>query len=159
MILPSQKRGGEQGIIPLLCAHLQSAGFIVKYESYYFNTPLNLRPDLRIWLPVSQKFIFLEVKMTGWGDIGDKYYWTDSKHDMKKLDNLTGNDLPNGFIAIGFSNPKEKPRQLEKRFMKLSTEIVNEFNNYENIGLRTMDLFDMDKHTSYAVIGLWFRKQ
>jgi hypothetical protein len=153
------KERGEQGIIPLLGAHLHNAGFIVKYESYYFNVSKKLRPDLRIWLPVNKKNIFLEVKMTAWGDSGDGYYWIDSIDDMNKIDPLTGENSWNGFLAFGFSKTKESPNQLDNRFSKLSSDITAKFTNYEEIGLRRIDLQSMDLNTSYAVIGLWFRKQ
>jgi hypothetical protein len=150
---------GEQGIVPLLGAHLQSIGFIVKYESYFNKTSPNLRPDSRVWLPASHKFIFLEVKMTGWGDSGEEYYWTDSIDDMNKLNALTGDDSFNGFLSIGFSKPKESLNQLENGFNKLSSDVTTKFRSYEKIGIERINLLEMDRHTPYAVIGLWFRKQ
>jgi hypothetical protein len=63
-------------------------------------------------------------------------------------------------IALGFSfNPEKQPEKLWKGFKrKLSEKITNAYPSYEEIGLERVDLQGMDKLTSYAVIGLWFRK-
>lgn len=117
------------------------------------------RPDFGIWLPASEKYIYLELKQIAWGDEGKQYYNGDAIKDIKKLTRETDpQNLLNGLIAFGFSYSSEKiGGRLSERLRDLSQEIIKTY-PYEVIGLREINLEGMDEQTSYAVIGLWFHK-
>jgi len=153
----------EIGIASLLALHLRSLGFAVQLDSYIAGKDPRRRPDLGIWLPASNKYIYLELKQTAWGNYSRQYYFAGAIEDMEKLDNK--NIYPqhegNGLIAIGFTNLKfetRRPNRLWDGFKKLSQRITTDYPDYEEIGLECIDLQGMDEQTSHAVIGLWFRK-
>ena len=148
----------EIGITSSLAWHLRLAGFIVQIDAYIADGDPRRRPDFGIWLPASKKYIYLELKITAWGTDWP-YSYRGARNDIKKLDEdfKKGNQL-NGLIALGFSRPKERQEnQLWSGFKKLSEHITSDY-SYEEIALECVNLQEMDKRSSYAVIGLWFRK-
>ena len=150
----------EAGVASSLASHLRLVGFAVQLEAYFPGGPRNRRPDFGIWLPASKQYIYLELKTTAWGS-DYQYYYQGAIKDIEKLCNdLDQRNQRNGLIALGFSFHHEKqPDQLWKGFKKqLSEKITNAYPSYEEIGLKRVDLQEMDKRSSYAVIGLWFRK-
>ncbi len=151
----------EIGIASSLALHLRSAGFVVQLDAYIEDKDPRLRPDFGIWLPASKKYIYLELKQTAWGNYSKEYYSAGAIKDIKKLNNkdIYPPDKQNGLIAFGFSyNPEPLGGRLWERFKKLSQDITGIY-PYENIGLECVDFQGMDKQSSYAVVGLWFRKE
>ncbi len=155
----------EAGIASLLALHLRSLGFTVQLEAYIADGDPRRRPDFSILLPASQKYIYLELKQTARGNSSKGYRFAKAKaiKDMKKLNNkkIYPQYQGNGLIAIGFSRRDfelHRPHRLWNDFKKLSQRITTDYPDYEEIGLKCVDLKSMDEQTSYAVIGLWFRK-
>lgn len=153
----------EIGIASLLALHLRSLGFAVQLDSYIAGKDPRRRPDLGIWLPASNKYIYLEIKQTAWGNYSKGYYFAGAIMDMEKLNNkdIYPQHQGNGLIAIGFASLKfenRRPNRLWDGFKKLSQRITTDYPDYEEIGLKRIDLRGMDEQTSHAVIGLWFRK-
>ena len=150
----------EAGVASVLAWHLQSLGFVIQLESYFSRGNSKERPDVRIWLPASKKYIYLELKTVGWGSRWTRYYYyRPAIWDIEKLKDKEFNeetDLGNGLIALGFSKLEEPRVTLKQRCEKLSQEIITNY-PYEKIGLERIDLQGMDEQTSYAMIGLWFR--
>ena len=149
----------EPGIAASLAWHLRLVGFAVQVDAYFAGGDPRRRPDFGIWLPASKQYIYLGLKTTAWGNIGKQYYYAEAIDDIKKLDSETDpRNQRNGLIALGFSyNPEELGGRLWEGFKKLSQDITSAY-PYEEIGLECIDLQEMDKQSSYAVIGLWFRK-
>jgi len=148
----------EIGIASLMALHLRLLGIAVQLDAYFHGDPKR-RPDFGIWLPASKKYIYLELKQTAWGEYSRQYYYSNTIKDIKKLNDETDprNQL-NGLVAFGFSLGSEKVGGLLwGGFKKLSQKITSTY-PYEEIGLDIVDFQGMDKQTSYAVIGLWFRK-
>jgi len=157
----SLTREREAGVASSLASHLRLVGFAVQLEAYFPSGSQMRRPDFCIWLPASKQYIYLELKTTAWGNTAKQYYYADAITDIAKLNSDTeSQNQRNGLIALGFSfNPEKQPDQLWKEFKKeLSEKITNAYPSYEEIGLERIDLQEMDKRSSYAVIGLWFRK-
>jgi hypothetical protein len=150
----------EQGIASSLAGHLRLIGFSTQVESYFAEGSPKRRPDFRIWLPPSRKYIYLELKQTAWGKYSKQYYYGNAIKEIKKLaDEKDQRNQLNGLIALGFSYETEKLEgRLWEGFKKLSQNITNAY-PYEEIGLEAVDFQGTDKQTSYAVIGLWFRKE
>ena len=148
----------EPGITSLLALHLRQVGFVVQVEAYFADRDPRRRPDFGIWLPTSKEYIYLELKQTAWGN-DEPYYYAGAIKDIKKLDGETDQrNQRNGLIVLGFSyNPEELRGRLWAGFNKLSQDITSAY-PYENIGLECVDFQGMDERSSYAVIGLWFRK-
>jgi hypothetical protein len=153
----------EVGLASLLALHLRSLGFAVQLDAYIAGKDPRRRPDLGILLPASKKYIYLELKQTAWGNYSKEYYFAGAIKDMEKLNNkdIYPQHQGNGLIAIGFTSLKFEnrlPHRLWDGFKKLSQRITTDYSDYEEIGLKCIDLQDMDEQTSHAVIGLWFRK-
>ena len=153
----------ERGIASLLALHLRSLGFAVQLDSYIAGKDPRRRPDFGIWLPASKKYIYLELKQTAWGNYSKQYSFAEAIEDIEKLNNkdIYPQYQGNGLIAIGFTSLKfenRRPHRLWDGFKKLSQRITTDYPDYEEIGLKCIDLQDMDEQTSHAVIGLWFRK-
>ncbi len=153
----------EAGIASLLALHLRSLGFAVQLEAYIEGKNPRRCPDFGIWLPANKKYIYLELKQTAWGSYSRQYSYADAIDDMEKLNNkdIYPQHQGNGLIAIGFSKrgfELRRPHRLWNGFKKLSQRITTDYPDYEEIGLKCVDLKSMDEQTSYAVIGLWFRK-
>ena len=149
----------EVGIASSLALHLRSVGFAVQLDAYFPSGSARRRPDFGIWLPASKKYIYLELKTVAWGS-DYQYYYAAAISDIEKLNEDTNqqNQL-NGLIALGFSNPEERHNQLMNGFEKsLSQRVTKDYPNYEEIGREPIDLEGMDERSSYAMIGLWFRK-
>ena len=150
----------EVGIASSLASHLRSVGFGVQLDAYFPSGDSKRRPDFGIWLPASRVYIYLELKLVGWGDSDEQYSYLPAIRDLDKLD--AENDeknLRNGLLALGFSMPDESPGLLENGFTKLlSSVIADKYPQYEEIGLKSIDFESMDKHSRYAMIGMWFRK-
>lgn len=151
----------EIGIASLLALHLRSVGFAVQLDAYFADGDPKRRPDFGIWLPGTREYIYLELKQTAWGNLGEQYYYAKAIEDIKKLNCETDSrNQRNGLIALGFShNPEELGSRLWEGFQKLSQNITSICPYYEEIGIECVDFKKMDKQSSYAVIGLWFRKQ
>ena len=149
----------ETGIASSLALHLRLVGFNVQTESYFAGGSLMRRPDFRIWLPASKEYIYVELKMTAWGNIGKQYYYGAALGEIDKLNSDTDpRNRLNGLIALGFSFPSEAlGGRLWSGFKKLSQDIAKKY-PYEEIGIESVDIQRMDERTSYAVIGMWFRK-
>ncbi|MFC1967226.1 hypothetical protein ACFLV2_01075 [Chloroflexota bacterium] len=153
----------EIGIASLLALHLRSLGFAVQLDAYIAGKDPRRRPDFGILLPASNKYIYLELKQTAWGNSYKGYYFAGAIKDMEKLNNkdIYPQYQGNGLIAIGFTNlefENRRPHRLWNGFKELSQKITTEYPAYDEIGLKCIDLQDMDEQTSQAVIGLWFRK-
>jgi hypothetical protein len=153
----------EVGLASLLALHLRSLGFAVQLDAYIAGRDPRLRPDFGIWLPANKKYIYLELKQTAWGNYSKQYYFAGAIEDIEKLNNkdIYPQHQGNGLIAIGFSRLDfeiHRPYRLWNGFKKLSQRITTGYPDYEEIGLKCVDLKSMDEQTSYAVIGLWFRK-
>jgi len=147
----------EVGIASILASHLRSVGFIVQLDAYFVGEDKKLRPDFGIFLPASKKYIYLELKLTAWGD-GFSYSYDGAINDIKKLNRLTHpDDQLNGLIALGLSRFKEMRVKLTDRANELSQKITDGY-PYEKIGLEEISLENIDRKSSYALIGLWFRK-
>lgn len=150
----------EVGIASLLALHLRLVGFDIQLEPCFEGEDSKSRSDFRIWLPASQQNIYLEFKPIAWGSRGRQYDYQHAINDIEKLSSLTDQrNRRNGLIALGFNNPeKQQTEQLLQGFERLSQRITVDYQSYEEIGLRSIDFNNMDKLTSYAVIGMWFRK-
>ena len=149
----------EIGIASLMALHLRLMGFTVQLDAHFADGDPKRRPDFGIWLPASKKYVYFELKQTAWGYYGGQYYFAKAIEDIKKLDSETDprNQL-NGLIAFGFSTVSEELEgRLWEGFKKLSQDITSAY-SYEQIGLECVDFQGMDDKSSYAVIGLWFRK-
>lgn len=149
----------EIGLASILALHLRLVGFAVQLDAYFYGNSQR-RPDFGIWLPASGEYIYLELKQTAWGDYSKQYYYADAIEDIKKLngEDDSGNQR-NGLIAIGFSDPKKRKELLSEGFSKyLSERIARDFPQYEEIGLDSVDFEGFDDKSSYAMIGLWFRR-
>ncbi len=150
----------EIGVSSSLAWHLRLAGFVVQVDTYVKGGDPKRRPDFGIWLPASQKYIYLEFKLTAWGS-GEQYDYARAIKDIDKLDR--GPDLrnhPNGLIALGFSNPDKRKEQLLEGFKKfLSERITRDYPHYEEIRLECVHFQGMDAKSPHAVVGLWFRKE
>ena len=149
----------EVGIASSLALHLRSVGFAVQLDAYFPSGSARRRPDFGIWLPASKKYIYLELKTVAWGS-DYQYYYAAAISDIEKLNEDTNQqNQRNGLIALGFSNPEERHNQLMNGFEKsLSQRVTKDYPNYEEIGREPIDLEGMDERSSYAMIGLWFRK-
>ena len=149
----------EAGVASSLASHLRLVGFAVQIEAYFAGEDPKRRPDFGIWLPASREYIYLELKQTAWGN-DEQYLYAKAIDDIKKLDGETDpRNQRNGLIAFGFSlNPEELGGRLWEGFKKLSQDITSAY-PYEEIGLECVDFQGMDEKSSYAVIGLWFRKE
>ena len=150
----------EAGVASSLVSHLRLVGFAVQLEAYFPSGSQMRRPDFCIWLPASKQFIYLELKTTAWGNDA-QYYYQGAINDIKKLnDDTDPQNQRNGLIALGFSESEERQLgRLWEGFKKLSHDITNVYPYYEEIGLKHVDLQGMDERSSYAMIGLWFRKE
>ena len=154
----SQER--EAGIQSALALHLRSVGFLVQIESWIAHGSLMRRPDFRVWLPASQEYLYLELKIYGWGKGWSYSYSSVEKlvrEDMDKLKNEgVARNLPNGLIVVGFSQPDEGRvrKHLHVAYEDLSQLITSGY-PYERIGLQKVELSGMDASTSYAMVGLW----
>ena len=155
----SQER--EPGVQFALALHLRSVGFLVQVESWIAHGSLMRRPDFRVWLPASEKYLYLELKTYGWGRDWSYQYSTMEKSvqedmDKLKIDGDSGN-LPNGLIVVGLSQPSEqRVKHLDQAYEDLSHLIISGY-PYEKIGVKKVDLSGMDPRTSYAMVGLWGR--
>ncbi len=149
----------EAGVASSLASHLRLVGFAVQLEAYFPSGSQMRRPDFCIWLPASKQFIYLELKTTAWGN-DEQYSYQGAINDIKKLnDDTDPQNQRNGLIALGFSESEERqPGRLWEGFKKLSHDITNVYPYYEEIGLKRVDLQGMDERSSYAMIGLWFRR-
>ena len=147
----------EAGMASSLALHLRLIGFVVQLESYFASGSPMRRPDFRIWLPATKEYIYLELKTVAWGNY--PYYFQGAIDDIEKLnDDTDPQNQQNGLIALGFSRNLEKRQgQLMQGFRKLSQNITSVY-PYEEIGLERINLQGMDERSSYAVIGLWFRR-
>lgn len=143
----------EAQLVASLAYHIRMVGFIVQIESYFYEQPAKRRPDLAILLPVTQKYLFLEVKNFG------PYSGYDSAiEDIEKLESITApQDKRNGLIALGFRYPTKYREGFEEKYRDLSAMITKD-HPYREIGIRKIDLEDMDEKAVYAMIGLWVRK-
>ncbi len=148
----------EQGVASVMAFYLRLLGFTVQVEAYFEGDPQR-RPDFGIWLPASEKHIYIELKQIAWGDEGKQYYFAQAVEEVEKLNCETDpqNQL-NGLIALGFSKSSESLGGLLWSRLNDLSQTITETYPYEQIGLRQVDLEGMDKQTSYLVIGLWFRK-
>ncbi|MBA7617196.1 hypothetical protein ES703_24508 [subsurface metagenome] len=151
----------EIGVTCSLAWHLRLAGFVVQIDTYVKGGNSKRRPDFGIWLPASQKYIYLEFKLTAWGSDWPQYDYARAIKDIDKLERDPDlRNHPNGLIALGFSNPEKRRERLQDDFEEvLSQKITSRYPSYEKIRLERIDLENMDVKTSYAMIGLWFRKQ
>ena len=150
----------EIGISSSLAWHLRLAGFVVQVDTYVKGGDPKRRPDFGIWLPASQEYIYLEFKLTAWGNYDAQYKYKYAIEDIEKLNSDSNlRNHPNGLIALGFSrNPERRKDQLLKGVDKsICQRIAKDFPHYEKIRLERIDLDNMDKRTSYAMIGLWFQ--
>ncbi len=147
----------EAGMASSLALHLRLIGFVVQLESYFASGSPMRRPDFRIWLPATKEYIYLELKTVAWGNY--PYSFQGAIDDIEKLnDDTDPQNQQNGLIALGFSrNLEKRPGQLMQGFRKLSQNITSVY-PYEEIGLERINLQGMDERSSYAVIGLWFRR-
>lgn len=150
----------EIGIASSLALHLRSVGFAVQLDAYFPSGPSQRRPDFGIWLPASKQYIYLELKQIAWGDLSRQYDYQRAIDDVQKLVNETDpQNQQNGLIALGFSKPNELRNKLTDGFDKsLAQRIDRDYPHYEEIGRECIELEGMDKHSSYAIIGMWFRK-
>ena len=147
----------EAGVASSLASHLRLIGFAIQIEAYFPAGSQKRRPDFCIWLPASKQFIYLELKTTAWGS-DEQYSYQGAINDIKKLyADQNSQNQRNGLIALGFSDPKEQQDRFLEGFRELSQRITKDY-PYEEIGLKHVDLQGMDKRSSYAMIGLWFRK-
>lgn len=148
----------EMGIASSLSSHLRLAGYIVQVESYVENGNRIRRPDFCIWLPESEKFIYLELKLCAWGD-NEQYRYDYTIEEIEKLDKDEGlRKHPHGLVCIGLSK-SGGITQLRERFeQRLCKEIASNYTSYREIGKKFINFQGMDKKTSHAVVGLWFRK-
>lgn len=152
----------EADVASSLAFHLRLAGFIVQVDAYFPGGDTKRRPDFGIWLPAIRKYVYLELKTVAWGNTSRQYYFRPAIWDIQKLTAKKKfneeTDLGNGLIAVGFSNPGKKPStRLLDMFKKLSQDIGKDYPLYEETGLECVNLQQIDEHSPYAVIGLWFR--
>lgn len=148
----------ERGIASVMAFHLRLSGFTVQVEAYFEGDPKR-SPDFGIWLPASEKHIYLELKQVAWGDEEEQYRYDGAIKDFEKLNRETGENQSNGLIALGFSKSSEKRGGLLSKGLKDLSQTITKAYPYEEIGLSEIDLEEMDKQTNYMVVGLWFRKQ
>ena len=152
----------EPGVQSAVALQLRSVGFLVQIESWLPDGDQRRRPDLRVWLPSSTKYLYLELKTYGWGEGPSYYYsttWDSVQADMGKLKSEgDSGHLPNGLVVVGFSKPHEQRSRmtLSQAYDDLSQRITSRY-PYQKIGVQEVDLQGMDQRTSYAMIGLWVR--
>lgn len=148
----------EINVAASLACQLRAADFFTRLEAY-FPRSTSRRPDFGIWLPTSKKQIFFEFKQVAWGRKESQYRFSYAREDIRKLyEDSNSERRLDGLIVLGFGNPDEKPQdKLLNDFHRLSHHIINTY-PYKNIGgLQKTDITGLDKDTSYAVIGMWFR--
>ncbi len=139
----------EAQLRAMISFHLKMLGFTVHTEGYFYSQPSERRPDLCIYLPVSRRYLFLEVKpfhpYTGISVV---------IRDIVKLESINDpDDKYNGLIALGFRNPIETYDRFPQKYQDLSQEITDN-HRYREIGIRTVPLDGMDRNGSYAMVGL-----
>lgn len=143
----------EAQLVASLAYHLRMVGFTVQIESYFYDQPASRRPDLSILLPATQKYLFLEVK-----NVGPYSGFGGAIEDIEKLASITSpKDKRNGLVALGFRNPTGLRERFYQKYEKLSQEITENY-PYREVGIKKIDLEDMDKRAVYATVGLWVRK-
>lgn len=144
----------EAQLISSISYHLRILGFTVHTEGYFYYQPTQRRPDLCVLLPVTSKYLFLEVKpvhpFTGiWSAI----------EDIEKLETIKEpDDKRNGLIALGFRNPIKTYDRYPQKYRDLPQEITSN-HPYREIGIKQVPLDGMDKYAIYAMVGLWVRKR
>ena len=159
----SLTRVREEELASSLYFHLRSVGFFVQTESYFATGDERLRPDFRVWSPVREQYLYLELKTYGWGDSYSSYdYTTIEKRIKDDLGKLMSKDLPNGTIVVGFSKTNERKMKMSllTAYEQLAKEIAGKYSAYQPIecGPRKADLQGLDCMTQYAMVGLWVRK-
>lgn len=143
----------EAQLVASLAYHIRMVGFTVQIESYFYDQPASRRPDLAILLPATHKYLFLEVKSFGPYSGYDR-----AIEDIEKLESIASpKDKRNGLIALGFRYPTKYREGSEEKYKYLSTMITKN-HPYREIGMKKLDLEDMDERAVYAMIGLWVRK-
>jgi hypothetical protein len=136
-----------------LAYYIRIVGFTVQLESYFYDEPASRRPDLAIWLPITRRYLFLELKT-----IGPYAGFNAAIDDIIKLENVSSSrDKRNGLIAIGFRNPIGPRERFLQKYDKLSQVITKE-HPYREIGVKKIELDDMDEQAVYAMVGFWVRK-
>lgn len=60
-------------------------------------------------------------------------------------------------IAIGFRNPTGPRERFPQKYERLS-EIITREHPFRKIGIRKIELDDMDEQALYAMAGFWVRK-
>lgn len=136
-----------------LAYYIRLVGFIIQLESYFYDEPASRRPDLAIWLPVTQKYLFLELKSVGpYGGFGN------ALEDIRKLEGVSSSrDKRNGLIVIGFRDPTGPRERFPQKYERLS-QIITQEHPYREIGIRKIELDDMDENALYAMVGFWVHK-
>lgn len=144
----------EAQLVASLAYHIRMIGFPVQVESYFYDEPASRRPDLAMLLPVTGKYLFLEVKKV------DPYGgFQGAIEDIEKLDSVgSPRDKRNGLVAVGFREPTGPRERFYEKYLRLSEAITSKY-PYREIGVKKVDLEGMDEKAVYAMVGFWVRKQ
>ena len=102
----------EAQLVASLAYHIRMIGFTPQIESYFYDQPTSRRPDLTILLPVTRKYIFLEVKkFQPWSP------YDGPMDDIEKLEGITHpKDKRNGLVALGFRYPTKNREEFDRNF-------------------------------------------
>lgn len=149
----------ERGFVSSLAVYIRQVGYFVQLESYFSNASLSLQPDLCIWMPASNKYLYLEHKTVGWGE-EYSYRLPKVKEDLEKLEKITGFDekidFGKGILVIGFAKHNEESQgKLWQKFNELSQYIQGNYTSYRQVGLKSVDLQGLTEKSSCAIIGMW----
>ena len=147
----SLREDRESQTVSCLAQYFRTAGFLTLVEPYFHDENPMIRPDLGIWLPVSRELLYLELKR-----IGQSWNKQRPLDDIMKLDKLSTHpkNRLNGLVVVGFGLRDG----LLNSMQDISEEIVNS-HPYRAVGIERFDLGYLDGKATYAVVGLWVRKQ
>ena len=143
----------EAQLVASLAFHIRMVGFTVQIESYFYDQPALRCPDLAILLPVTHEYLFLEVK-----NIDPYSGFGGAIEDIEKLASITEpKDKRNGLVTLGFRNPTGVRERFCQKYERLSQKITENY-PYREVGIKKIDLEDMDENATYAMVGFWVRK-
>ena len=111
------------------------------------------RPDFGIWLPVSAQYFFLELKVIWPGSNTNQ-----AIDDIAKIDEMyESGDKAVGLLTVGYALPNMYLKTFDDRHRDMSIEILGT-TRYEEIGMKKIELGDIDSNIIYAWVGMWVHK-
>lgn len=141
----------EIGTAAMLACHLREAGFFARLDWYFSESIPARRPDLAVWLPSSNRLLYLELKRVGQG-----WSYKGLQDDLKKLEKVSGTtgDTLNGLLVVGFA----KRRGLEPTLRVKLSKLLKTYPNYYLMDQPHEFPAKMDNQLVYMAIALLLRK-